>query len=232
VTGPWKATRESGNGEPPVQVPRHWHGWNLNDRESQIYLITKIRNVLRACTQLWGTAAIKRRLWDREYDGGRWDHCEDTHDDFVYDHIQKHCKRGSILDLGCGSGNTGNELARDSYRDYTGVDISDVAIRKAQTRSERNGRGGQNRYLCSDISAYVPSQKHDIILFRESIYYIASGRIPATLERYASYLSERGVFIVRLNDCHGYEDIAGLIESRHSILEKHVANGRVVIVFR
>ena len=42
----------------------------------------------------------------------------------------------SVADLGCGPGNTANELAETAYRNYIGVDISEEALAKAARRTD------------------------------------------------------------------------------------------------
>ena len=41
---------------------------------------------------------------DKEYASGRWSHFDDTTGAWVYQFIHRYCRRGSILDLGCGAG--------------------------------------------------------------------------------------------------------------------------------
>src|SRR5262245_7357764 len=100
-----------------------------------MYVTTKIRNVVRGLKQRWGTGEMKRALWNKEFASGHWSNLENTVEDVIYYYLRRYCKDGSLLDLGCGSGNTGCELADNAYRDYTGVDISDVAIEFAQKRA-------------------------------------------------------------------------------------------------
>ena len=159
---------------------------------------------------------------DKDYASGKWNHCEDTVGAWIYQFVQSYCRRGSILDLGCGSGNTGNELGETSYRDYTGVDISEVAVRKATERSVQNGRAGKNEYIKSDILSYVPKKKHDVILFRESIYNVPRALIKKTLDRYAHFLTEEGAFIVylRRDGTEEVREIVGWIEANYRVAEK------------
>src|SRR6185436_19758258 len=96
-----------------------------------VALKVKFKNLLRGLKQVWGTARMKQELWDREYAAGKWNHCENTAGDRIYAFVEKYCRNGSILDMGCGSGNTSNELDANRYGDYTGVDVSDVAVQKA-----------------------------------------------------------------------------------------------------
>ena len=102
------------------------------------------------------------------------------------------------LDLGCGPGNTANELNETSYISYLGVDISEKALAKAVRRTEESGRAGKNRFTTGDFLTYRPAASFDVILFRESMYHVPIGMIKAVLERYVRHLSQHGVFIVRM----------------------------------
>jgi 2-polyprenyl-6-hydroxyphenyl methylase/3-demethylubiquinone-9 3-methyltransferase len=140
---------------------------------------------------------MKASLWNREFLSGRWDHVYSTPGDFRYAYIERYAQGGSILDMGCGSGNTGIELQPGSYAHYFGIDISDAAVRIAVERSKLAGRMN-NRYAQADITDYVPAQLFNVILFRESIYYIPVSKIEATLLRYSHFLVPSGVIILTL----------------------------------
>ncbi|HEY6770503.1 MAG TPA: class I SAM-dependent methyltransferase [Candidatus Sulfotelmatobacter sp.] len=195
----------------------------------------RITNAFRRLLQAYGTETAKRRLWDKEFAQGRWKNLDFTPDDCVYGLIAKYANRESILDLGCGSGNTGNELPADAYGDYTGIDISEVALEKARQRSEKNARGEKNRFFPCDVASYHPKKKFDVILFRETIYYVPRSRIRSMLERYSAFLKRNGVFIVRLWDGRKhYRRIVELIESKFHVVEKFSPQESdvMVLVFR
>lgn len=184
----------------------------------------KLSNIWRAVKQKWAPSGIKQDLWDREYESGRWKHCEVTPDAYIYRFVEQYCRNGSILDLGCGSGNTGNEIEINKYQDYTGVDISAVALRKAENRSQECGRAAKNSYIECDIESYAPNKKHDVILFRESIYYIPYSKITSTLDNYRRHLSEdSGVFIVNASasGSKSFLKILSLLETNYVIVEKY-----------
>src|SRR6266478_9458506 len=121
----------------------------------------KVRSVLRGLLQRFGTENIKRRLWNQEYGRGRWNCLDTMADDYVYPHVERYAKNGTILDLGCGPGAVGNELNTAAYSSYTGVDISDAAIKKARGRTREHRRTDKNHYFQGDILSYIPKQQYD-----------------------------------------------------------------------
>jgi len=199
-----------------------------------MHLAAKSRNILRALVQAHGTAALKRRIWDREFASGRWKCLETAPGDCVYPFVEKYATNGSILDLGCGTGSTGHELDETKYRDYTGVDISDVALATARQSTVANGRAGSNRYIGGDIFSYVPDRKADVILFKDCIYYIPRGKITGMLDRYAPYLTERGVFVARIAASDRYTAIVDVIERHFDVIERQTFEHppALVMVFR
>ncbi|HEX3800830.1 MAG TPA: class I SAM-dependent methyltransferase [Verrucomicrobiae bacterium] len=194
---------------------------------------TRIHSVIRGRVQKWGSARQKQKLWDAEFASGRWDFIENTSDDPIYGFIEKYCRNGNLLDLGCGSGNTGCELADSTYQKYLGVDISEVALEKARQRSTALQRAGRNNYLRSDIFDFTPGEKYDVILFRESIYYIPAPKIVAMLERYLTHLKPGGVIMVRLHDANAEGKILTMIESAFKVVENKslIPGGAVVVIF-
>lgn len=179
----------------------------------------------------WGNTFIKKSIWNEEFACGQWDFLEHTGDDAIYHYLEKYSKMGSILDLGCGSGNTGNEMDVQKYGSYTGVDISESAIQRAITRSKNNLREEKNEYFCEDISNYVPRKRYDVILFRESIFYIS--KIKGVLDRYCNYLKVDGVFIVRMFDKEKHDTIVRLIEKYYEIVDKSPEDETyIILVFK
>lgn len=200
-----------------------------------MYVAEKARSILRGLLQTYGIKSMKRSLWNAEFSRGRWDCLQTSPGDVVYGCIEKYANKGSILDLGCGSGSTGNELDATADGDYTGVDISDLANEMARRRAGENGRADKNNYLQADISDYVPTQQFNVILFRDSIYYVPRAKIKRMLDRYSQYLREGGVFIVRMSSVSGErKTILDTIESGFEVVEKglSVQPNTVVIVFR
>jgi SAM-dependent methyltransferase len=146
----------------------------------------------------YGPSSIKKLLWDKDFSGSKWDFIDNTVGDCVYPFLEKYAHNGDILDLGCGPGNTANELDSGAYKTYIGVDISEVALAKAVKRTQQNGRADKNSFVCSDFLGYAPTRGFDIILFRESLYHVPYGQVLEILDKYSEHLKSSGVFIVRL----------------------------------
>jgi 2-polyprenyl-3-methyl-5-hydroxy-6-metoxy-1,4-benzoquinol methylase len=189
----------------------------------------------------YAPSGLKRIFWDKEYSGNKWDFADHTENDCVYSHLEKHAANGSILDLGCGSGNTANELAPDAYQKYLGVDISEVCLTKARRRSQESGRAAKNQFVFGEILQFSTPQKFDVVLFRESLYHVPMGKIVSTLNRYSKNLRENGVIIVRIytSDTNGTPKprptaMIGIIEREFDVVENchYRESGATVIVFR
>ena len=150
----------------------------------------------------YGPRTLKRYVWNKEFAVGTWNFIDNTAGDCVYPILEKYARNGSVLDLGCGPGNTANEMGVNSYSSYLGVDISEEALAKAVRRSNSSGRGNKNRFEAGDFIAFKPEGRFDVILFRESMYHVPLGKIKPMLDNYSSHLTDRGVFVVRMYLTH------------------------------
>lgn len=163
-----------------------------------MYIVSRTARFVRGALLSYGPRSLKRYVWNKEFAQGTWNFIDNTAGDCVYPILGKYAQNGSILDLGCGPGNTANEMDANSYSNYLGVDISEEALAKAVHRSNLNGRAEKNRFAAGDLISYKPEGRFDVILFRESMYHVPMGKIKPLLEKYSRYLTDRGVFVVRM----------------------------------
>lgn len=205
-----------------------------------MYIAERTLTIVQGLLKRYGPSSAKKVLWDKEFSTGHWDFIDNTPEDCIYPHLQKYSARGAILDLGCGPGNTANELEDNAYQAYVGVDISQVALDKGRRRSEATGRAHKNHFLLHDILSYEPSGLFNIILFRESLYHIPLTKLKDILDRYSRYLAVNGVVIIRLATFSGgkirsrLRAMIEVIEKHYDILEQcqYGSVGPTVIVFR
>jgi SAM-dependent methyltransferase len=179
--------------------------------------------LVASITKRWGSQTAKQRVWDTEYKSGKWDveSAQLADADPIYGFLNRCGVDARILDLGCGGGVTALEMT-SQYREYVGVDVSDVAVGSATRAASLDPeRAGRTSFCVGDIADFVPSGKFDVILFRESIYYLPSHQMKKALNHYSSFLSENGVFIVRLCNRHKYTSIIELLEKNLHIHEKY-----------
>jgi 2-polyprenyl-6-hydroxyphenyl methylase/3-demethylubiquinone-9 3-methyltransferase len=208
-----------------------------------LYAIDRSGTILLGLIKRYGPSKVKKVLWDREFSGGKWSFIDDTEGDCVYQYLHKYLNGGSILDLGCGPGNTATELTAASYTTYVGVDISETALEKARKRSVVAGRSRQNSFAQGDFLSYTPQQQFDVILFRESLYHVPFGKVKTVLARFSQYLKPSGLFIVRMyasspddgKKKHRPNAMFALIDREFDVVEKrtHPTLGEpTVVVFR
>jgi SAM-dependent methyltransferase len=201
-------------------------------------------NFVVAFLKSYGPSSLKRYFWDKEFSGTKWDFIDHTEGDCVYENLEKYSNNGSVLDLGCGPGNTANELSTKAYRKYIGVDISEEALAKARRRTAESGRADKNFFVLHDFINYTPDEEFDVILFRESIYHVPIGRIKETLNHYGKYLKPNGVLVIRIatsdNEHAGADKprpmaMVELMEREFSVVERrryeHISRP-VVLVLR
>jgi 2-polyprenyl-3-methyl-5-hydroxy-6-metoxy-1,4-benzoquinol methylase len=214
----------------------------INMNTSNVKLAQRILRFGQSALKSYGPSGLKRFLWDNEYSTHKWDFADNTKSDCVYAHLEKHAANGSILDLGCGTGNTSNELAETAYQKYLGVDISEICLGKARKRSQETGRSAKNQFVCGDFIRFCTPERFDVILFRESLYHVPMDKITSTLKAYATNLKANGVFVVRIKTLDDKDGtlkprpiaMLRLLEKEFDVIEnRHYQGfGATVIVFR
>ena len=163
-----------------------------------MHIVRRTLTFVRGFLLSYGPTSVKKLFWDKEFSSTKWNFIDNTVDDCVYPYVEKYAHGGDILDLGCGPGNTANELAEGCYCSYVGIDISEAALAKAVRRTEQNRRDQKNSFAQSDFLSYVPAQNFDVILFRESLYHVPFGQVNPLLDKFSKNLKNGGVFVVRL----------------------------------
>lgn len=176
-----------------------------------MYIVERTLRAARGFLMSYGPSGIKKRMWDQEFSGTKWNFINNTVGDCVYPYLEKYANDGNILDLGCGPGNTANELNANVYQNYVGIDISEAALAKAVKRTQEGGRSGKNSFINSDFLNYEPGIDFDVILFRESMYHIPYGQVLPILGKYSKHLKTTGVFIVRL---YAGDPSTGVVKTR------------------
>src|SRR5215475_12589195 len=124
----------------------------------------KLMKLIRAVGKRIGPQSVKQAIWDREHAGGQWDWAKDAtrpqrQRDILYDVLDRYSKGHDILDLGCANGYTGRVIT-DHFREYFGVDVSNVAVEAARRDFATDpDRGPKSRFMTADIVSFVPPKE-------------------------------------------------------------------------
>lgn len=122
---------------------------------------------------------VAQQLWDVHYQSGHWDILESVDHAAPYLTIcelyQRHVGDGTVLDIGCGSGNLYHYLSEHAGlldACYTGVDVAIDAVRRATARFP-GVRIGRRDYGAESVGSCF-----DCVIFNESLQYF---RDPAAI---------------------------------------------------
>jgi SAM-dependent methyltransferase len=166
---------------------------------------------VRALMKRWGTKRMKQIAWEAEFRTGHnlHDVSRDYRSKLCHD-IEKYSNGGNVLDLGCSDGHIGLGLAANAYSSYTGVDISEIATNEARAKVAKihPDRVGRHEFYVGDIASFEPRKNPDLIVFKDSLYYLPKQVLAKALDHYRSCLNPNGVFIVQMDTI----DLYGLVE--------------------
>jgi len=115
-------------------------------------------------------------------------------------------KRGSLVDLGCGTASLSLELAKLGYS-VTGVDISCEMLSAAAQKVRTSGRN--IRLINQDISMLELDKKYDVFICSlDGINHLPGlDEVTKTFTRVRKHLSRRGVFIFDVNTIYKHRHI-------------------------
>lgn len=162
----------------------------------------------------------RRFLWDTDYTQGTWEYLKDNLEveryQTVLQAVERYLGEGSILEVGCGEGILQSRMQPGSYNKYMGIDISKVAIRKAAHLCNNT-----TSYIYSDMEKFKTTEKFDVIMFNESIYYAKN---PINLlKRYAHFLKPDGHIIISIYETEENRQLMDTIEAAYQIKEQQVS---------
>ena len=161
---------------------------------------------------------IRNILWNNEYKKGKWDYLLTGDNLNTINLIKKYLNKGRILDLGCGFGTLVDMLGENNYKEYTGVDISQNAIKKA---IENHYSCLKCRFISQDIFSYVPDKKYDLVLFHEVIYYFDYIEIRKLINKYSMYLNDKGLLCFSIDNKKDFSHVVEFLINNYNATGIH-----------
>jgi 2-polyprenyl-3-methyl-5-hydroxy-6-metoxy-1,4-benzoquinol methylase len=143
----------------------------------------------------WRTSYKKPGDWDASYGRGQWDYLNEIgevpHYALAAGYVHKLLRGGDVLDAGCGEAVLCDYLDLSRFR-YTGIDVSETAIARAEQRVPRG------TVLVSSIESYAPPAgvKFAAVVFNESVQHTDTPL--ESIDRYREFLTGDGIVVVSL----------------------------------
>lgn len=197
-------------------------------------VLFKMARPWRAFMKRWGSTAQKQAAWHAEFTRGlHVTRLEKLGRSSVCDIVERYANGGDILDFGCCDGHVGLGLEDARYRSYTGIDISEVGVREATAKCQAVGgnRPAKNKFEVGDAAKYSPCGEFDVILFKDSLYYVSRPEVIPVLERLRNALRTGGVFIVQMDNIKRHIWIRDLVKKHFTMLEDDVVPEKDMLRF-
>lgn len=101
-----------------------------------------------------------------------------------------------ILDIGCGNGTLYNYLSNIDVN-YLGIDLSEMAISEAH---EKFSDKKNARFTAIDFEEFPATEKFDIVIFNEVLYYFPYDKIISVIKKAFSLLkSDESLIVVSMS---------------------------------
>ena len=156
-----------------------------------------------------------QQVFDDQYRAGDWDYLRSSAEAPRFGVVAAYCTlfapAGSVLEVGCGEGILLRHLDRNGLADFTGIDISPVAIDKA-----RSLEGDRVGFLCASAESFDPVRQFDVIVFNEVLYYLDDPL--DVVRRYDDALLDGGHFIVSMFSTMASRHIWRGLRRRYAVL--------------
>ncbi len=122
--------------------------------------------------------------------------------------MQRHKKRGSIVDLGCGTGTLDLLLTKKGYS-VTGIDRSMEMLTIAEKKLRDAGR--KATFVCQDMTSFNMPCKSDLIISTlDGINHLNSADdVLKTFKRVSKNLRHGGIFVFDTNTLYKHKKVLG-----------------------
>jgi 2-polyprenyl-3-methyl-5-hydroxy-6-metoxy-1,4-benzoquinol methylase len=176
------------------------------------------RGVWRALQAL----GFKRYSWDLQFKAGVWS--TDHYSPHLLHQVALLSRGGNILEFGCGEGDLPKLLPPDSYANYLGIDISEVAITRAQAKNPRC------IFWACDMNRWKGSFPATLILLQECLYYIKHTQAEAFLKRCRTILEPGGSILVVDHDRTKHAKTLDICRRVCRVKSENVIKGRTFLI--
>jgi trans-aconitate methyltransferase len=156
---------------------------------------------------------LERIAWNLEWAAGRWNYL-DAVNPLSVEIVRKYSRNGAIVELGCGSGALAASVGSRFYKSYKGVDISNVAIKRARAR-----RIDRSEFEIGTMES-APIGPADLIIIQEALFYLESKQQIGLLQKCLRYVAPQGKVYITVHDGAQYASLVDRVRQAGSVVEE------------
>ncbi len=136
----------------------------------------------RVYWRLLRAVGLGRLSWDMQFEAGWWGYIRGPRSEYIIRKVTELCNGGHLVEFGCGEGTLPLALPRDSFSQYIGYDISEVAVGRARARAREAGLMYCHFEQC-DMAKWKGTSGVSLVVAEECLYYLTP-RIAETFLRH------------------------------------------------
>jgi len=156
---------------------------------------------------------LERLVWNVEWAAGRWNYLDAINLASV-EIVRKYARNGTIIELGCGSGALAASIGHQLYKNYKGIDISDVAIKRARSR-----RLDRCEFEVGAMeSAHIGPA--DLIIIKEALYYLEPDQQITLLRKCLNRVAPDGAVYITVHDAAQFVWLLCRVREAGSVIEE------------
>jgi cyclopropane fatty-acyl-phospholipid synthase-like methyltransferase len=169
----------------------------------------------------------ERNSWNKQYESGVWSSGQRSPQTVSL--MAELCRGGKLIEFGCGEGELPHLLPAGSFSDYLGMDISDVAVGRAQARAAQAGLRNA-RFQQADMAKWEGASAVTAILAEECLYYLTPEQIEVFLSRACASLVPDGRIVIVVHSAVKHARTLNVCRQVCRVLEDKLHGGRAYLV--
>jgi len=162
-------------------------------------------------------AGLGRLSWNAQFKAGVW--CREGRSPHTLSMAAKLCGGGRMIEFGCGEGNLPLLLPPGSFSDYTGFDISDVAVQTARKLTREKGLANC-RFEAGDMAEWTGADPVRLIVAEECVYYLPPPVLERFLKNCCASLDPKGAILVIVHSATKHAESLAVCRSACRVVEE------------
>ena len=169
---------------------------------------------------------FKQAAWDKQFKEGKW--CDEPHSHYTVRLAIQLCDGGKLVEFGCGEGILPRMLPSGAFSQYVGIDISKVAIERAESKARKAGVQ-HCLFAQGDMAGWEGTDSVSLILLEECLYYLTPSEMEQFLTRCCESLTPQGHLLVIVHSARKHKKALALCRQICSVEKEEILGGRTFL---